>query len=379
MRVRRTLVCGGLICGLMLAGCQKEQGEEGMELSEEIKNPEDGDHVTVQLTEDAVLDAEIEMPREGLDAAAIYHMEVDGFDGQEVLPKVLGKMPETGLMTQEIFFIDSGIAYSYKGVLGPEQGEASGMLAVNSLIMLRTEHWEKISPYLSIVSLGAEKLVNNADASEYQEEFDFAGREQAAEEMCQYVEKIGGYEEVRVVEEYAVSYLQLEKQQEYMNSLPEEEQILKPAEGQMEPWNEEDNCYWMSLEQIFHGLPVLNDGVTRQDDLNVPINTIEAACTRNGIEYVSMRAHYRELSSDEAELLPVEKIYEALQDKFELLISTPVTIDEMRLIYYPMPLATKENETMKCDMIPAWQFRVSQEDNKQYIYINAVDGIEITG
>ena len=378
MRVKKIFICSCLICGLMLAGCQKEEKEEGMELSEEIKNPENGDHVTVQLTEDAVLDAEVEMPQEGLDAAAIYHVEIDGFDGQEVLPKVLGKMPETGLMTQEISFIDSGIAYSYEGVLGPEQGGANGMLAVNSLIMLRTEHWEKISPYISITSSGAEKFINEEDTSEYQGEFDFAGREQAAEEICQYVEKIGGYEDVRVADQYAVNYQQLEKRQEYMNSLPEEEQILKPAEGQMEPWSEKDNCYWMSLEQIFHGLPVLNDSVTRQDDLYVPINTIEAACTRNGIEYVSAAAHYRELSSEEAELLPVENIYEALQDKFELLISTPVTIDEMKLVYYPMPLATGENETMKCDMIPAWQFRVSQENNKQYIYINAVDGIEIT-
>lgn len=51
----------------------------------------------------------------------------------------------------------------------------------------------------------------------------------------------------------------------------------------------------------------------------------------------------------------------------------------MKLIYYPMTAGRNESGCWECDMLPVWQFRVSQEENSQYIYINAMDGIEIIG
>ena len=51
----------------------------------------------------------------------------------------------------------------------------------------------------------------------------------------------------------------------------------------------------------------------------------------------------------------------------------------MKLIYYPMTTGRNETGHWMCDMIPAWQFRFIEDEIEQYVYINALDGREITG
>lgn len=377
MKYRKIFAVGCLICGVLLSGCRGESQKTGQEeLTAEEKNPKNGSQITIQLTEDVKLDAQIQMPETGTDSIKEYRVEVDGFDGEEVIPKILGAMPDSGLRTQESSLPDP--TYLYHGPLGPEWNNTDGSVIVSSHVTVQTSHWDKIDPFISVSQIGAEVSVNEKDVSEFQEELGFSGREEAAERVSEFVKSITGYEDVRCAEEYSISYQELESRQETLKSLSESDQA-KPIDLDTEEWTEADSCYWMRLEQIFHGLPVLSSRVTRQDDLYIPSSVIEAGCTEKGVEYVSALNHFREISSQEAELLPVEDIYQALRTKFERMISPPAVIDEMKLIYYPMTTGRNESGCWECDMLPVWQFRVSQEENSQYIYINAMDGIEIIG
>lgn len=70
---------------------------------------------------------------------------------------------------------------------------------------------------------------------------------------------------------------------------------------------------------------------------------------------------------------------ETLRNKYDLAIAEPITLDQMKLIYYPMTTGRNETGHWMCDMIPAWQFRFIEDEIEQYVYINALDGREIVG
>lgn len=72
-------------------------------------------------------------------------------------------------------------------------------------------------------------------------------------------------------------------------------------------------------------------------------------------------------------------ILETLRNKYDLAIAEPITLDQMKLIYYPMTTGRNETGHWMCDMIPAWQFRFIEDEIEQYVYINALDGREIAG
>ena len=205
MKYRKIFAVGCLICGVLLSGCRGESQKTGQEeLTAEEKNPKNGSQITIQLTEDVKLDAQIQMPETGTDSIKEYRVEVDGFDGEEVIPKILGAMPDSGLRTQESSLPDP--TYLYHGPLGPEWNNTDGSVIVSSHVTVQTSHWDKIDPFISVSQIGAEVSVNEKDVSEFQEELGFSGREEAAERVSEFVKSITGYEDVRCTEEYSISY-----------------------------------------------------------------------------------------------------------------------------------------------------------------------------
>ena len=166
-------------------------------------------------------------------------------------------------------------------------------------------------------------------------------------------------------------------QEEYINA-PENEQA-KPEGESMRDWSDGDNCYWIFFEQTIDGIPVLNRSITRQDDLYIPYSMTEVGYTQNGIEYIRFGRRYEILDKQTVKLVSLQEIYETLQKKFEMAFVEDITIDQMKLIYYPLPTKKNKEERWVCDMIPVWQFRIQEKEYTDYIYINAIDNIEIVG
>ena len=96
--------------------------------------------------------------------------------------------------------------------------------------------------------------------------------------------------------------------------------------------------------------------------------------TEHGMEDAVFFGNYEVTGTEEKQLCPVKDVLEALKKKFELTISTDITIDGMQLIYFPYPVSAKEQTY---DLIPTWEFSFTEGGMKQHVYINGLDGKEI--
>ena len=70
---------------------------------------------------------------------------------------------------------------------------------------------------------------------------------------------------------------------------------------------------------------------------------------------------------------------EILSRKFEMMFAGNVEITQMELIYFPLCTEQDADRFWKCDMIPTWEFTIQTGMGTDYVYINAVDGMEIYG
>ena len=160
--------------------------------------------------------------------------------------------------------------------------------------------------------------------------------EKLIEEGKEFVRWIGDWEKVELTSKYSFSYKQMEKQQELMEQAIENGELLKPQK-------------------------------------------IQAVITEGGIQYLQAVNHYAIREKEPVSLAEKDIILETLRNKYDLAIAEPITLDQMKLIYYPMTTGRNETGHWMCDMIPAWQFRFIEDEIEQYVYINALDGREIAG
>ena len=119
-------VLGVLTILLLLSGCQNmgnesenlqqvKKQENGEERNISISNDEtetnvthendqelsDGEHISFQLGSQAKIDAVVDMPDKKWNEFEKCVIEVDGFQGESVFNKILGKIPESGLETRK--------------------------------------------------------------------------------------------------------------------------------------------------------------------------------------------------------------------------------------------------------------------------------------
>ncbi len=330
--------------------------------------------VTIQLTEGVILDAVIETSDVIPDSVKLYRAAADRFDGKKLINALLGDTPED-ISAEE--WENEAPAYYYRGDLGSNWKNVQGTVYAGESAYIETEHWSSISRCFPVVHEGNEiEVVFDSETKD--DDFSFAVRKDASDIVGEYIKIITGFEGIQMSDAYSFSYQQMEKMKEYVDNASENEQA-KPEESSMMEWGERDNCYWMFFEQLIDGIPVLSNFVSRQDELYVPASITEAGYTQNGIEYIKFGRSFEIVSENTVKLIPVEEIYENLRRKYELSIVEGIIIDQMKLIYYPLPVGNDSEGRWECDMIPAWQFRVRQGDYTDYVYINAVDGDEIIG
>jgi len=374
-----------LVVCLFLTGCQKNNGEKDFisgnsESNENVGTVENGhklrsgDKVMLQLTEGVTLDTVVEMPDINLDAVGLYQVVQDKYDGQKLITALLGSMPENVEVEE---WENAERSYRYQGNLGENWRNMDGLVFADEDAKIETEHWNDISSCFPVEYRTNEILIS-IDSEAKDDDFFFATRKEASDAAGQYIKKITGFEDVRMYQAYSFNYQQMEKTQKKILNTPDNEQA-KSEEGSMRSWKEEDNCYWMFFEQILDGIPVLSCRINRQDDLYIPSNVTEVGYTQNGIEYIRFGRSFEILNDKTVKLVSGQDIYETLRQKFEMAIVEGIIIDQMKLIYYPLPTKKNDEGRWECDMIPAWQFRIREDGYMDYIYINAVDNKEIVG
>ena len=396
-------VLGVLTILLLLSGCQNmgnesenlqqvEKQENGEERNISISNDEtetnvthendqelsNGEHIRFQLGSQAKIDAVVDMPDKKWNEFEKCVIEVDGFQGESVFNKILGKIPESGLETRKGDTGEPDVCYSYEGILGEQLKNQNGTVSVSNILGVETEEGKKVYynlPVEYITSAYGEGIL----VRDNEQEISLEDEEKLIEEGKEFVRWIGDWEKVELTSKYSFSYEQMEKQQELMEQAIENGELLKPQKIQKYEWSKADDCFLLFFQGYLNGVPVLCNEINRQDDLYIPSSKIQAVITEGGIQYLQAVNHYAIREKEPVSLAEKDIILETLRNKYDLAIAEPITLDQMKLIYYPMTTGRNETGHWMCDMIPAWQFRFIEDEIEQYIYINALDGREIAG
>lgn len=396
-------VLGVLTILLLLSGCQNmgnesenlqqvEKQENGEERNISISNDEtetnvthendqelsNGEHIRFQLGSQAKIDAVVDMPDKKWNEFEKCMIEVDGFQGESVFNKILGKIPESGLETRKGDTGEPDVCYSYEGILGEQLKNQNGTVSVSNILGVETEEGKKVYynlPVEYITSAYGEGIL----VRDNEQKISLEDEEKLIEEGKEFVRWIGDWEKVELTSKYSFSYKQMEKQQELMEQAIENGELLKPQKIQKYEWSKADDCFLLFFQGYLNGIPVLCNEINRQDDLYIPSSKIQAVITKEGIQYLQAVNHYAIREKEPVSLVEKDIILETLRNKYDLAIAEPITLDQMKLIYYPMTTGRNETGHWMCDMIPAWQFRFIEDEIEQYIYINALDGREIAG
>jgi len=396
-------VLGIMVILLFFTGCQNmgnesenlqqvEKQENGEERNSSISNDEtetnvthekdqelsNGEHIRFQLGSQAKIDAVIDMPDKKWNEFEKCVIEVDGFQGESVFNKILGKIPESGLETRKGDTGEPDVCYSYEGILGEQLKNQNGTVSVSNILGVETEEGKKVYynlPVEYITSAYGEGIL----VRDNEQEISLEDEEKLIEEGKEFVRWIGDWEKVELTSKYSFSYKQMEKQQELMEQAIENGELLKPQKIQKYEWSKADDCFLLFFQGYLNGVPVLCNEINRQDDLYIPSSKIQAVITKEGIQYLQAVNHYAIREKEPVSLVEKDIILETLRNKYDLAIAEPITLDQMKLIYYPMTTGRNETGHWMCDMIPAWQFRFIEDEIEQYVYINALDGREIAG
>lgn len=396
-------VLGVLTILLLLSGCQNmgnesenlqqvKKQENGEERNISISNDEtetnvtpendqelsNGEHIRFQLGSQAKIDAIVDMPDKKWNEFEKCVIEVDGFQGESVFNKILGKIPESGLETRKGDMGEPDVCYSYEGTLGEQLKNQNGTVSVSNILGVETEEGKKVYynlPVEYITSAYGEGIL----VRDNEQEISLEDEEKLIEEGKEFVRWIGDWEKVELTSKYSFSYEQMEKQQELMEQAIENGELLKPQKIQKYEWSKADDCFLLFFQGYLNGVPVLCNEINRQDDLYIPSSKIQAVITEGGIQYLQAVNHYAIREKEPVSLAEKDIILETLRNKYDLAIAEPITLDQMKLIYYPMTTGRNETGHWMCDMIPAWQFRFIEDEIEQYVYINALDGREIAG
>lgn len=396
-------VLGIMVILLFFTGCQNmgnesenlqqvEKQENGEERNSSISNDEtetnvtpendqelsNGEHIRFQLGSQAKIDAIVDMPDKKWNEFEKCVIEVDGFQGESVFNKILGKIPESGLETRKGDTGEPDVCYSYEGILGEQLKNQNGTVSVSNILGVETEEGKKVYynlPVEYITSAYGEGIL----VRDNEQEISLEDEEKLIEEGKEFVRWIGDWEKVELTSKYSFSYEQMEKQQELMEQAIENGELLKPQKIQKYEWSKADDCFLLFFQGYLNGVPVLCNEINRQDDLYIPSSKIQAVITEGGIQYLQAVNHYAIREKEPVSLAEKDIILETLRNKYDLAIAEPITLNQMKLIYYPMTTGRNETGHWMCDMIPAWQFRFIEDEIEQYVYINALDGREITG
>lgn len=351
-----------------LSGCG------GREVSEEaaLKN---GDRVTRELTDTVTLDAEVRLPENWDGTAEVCTVKQVFVNGEEMAKRLYPEIPEEDW--ERVDMSDAAIyqpVLQYMGEIWIEEGQEpqEGWIVLGGGFNISTNRAAE-RRNLFTHTIYADYIPTEED----HRELEFCSVEDAVRKAETYWTERVGLEDVSFTEFYAVTFDQLiEEEQAIRNSREENGEDLENEQPLYE-WDESDNCYDLRFEQVVNGLPLTGKPYTRDDKLYVPSGEIVTICTENGIDYVSYMSDYEIQKKEKQQAASLDRICEALGQKFKMIMGAEAVIDSMELVYYPFPLNAEELNR-DFEFVPAWRFSFDSYGVREYVYINAVSGEEIT-
>ena len=360
-------ICSMLLLGFMacLVGCGKgktlEEGEAAM--------LRDGDRVSRKLTDKVTLDATIELPKDWDGTVETCKVKNVYFNGKELSKRLYPDIPASEWQDPDMaeFGDDAGVLH--EGDIWIEEGQEPkpGVIRLALGISIQTERAER-NRRLFKQNIEPDSRVLETDAGE---ELTFMPMEEARERAEKYWTEVIGLEGVRFLGYYPVTHKELFEEAECL--------ARERGETMVEEFEETDDCYDIRMEQIVNGLPLtagsLHDG--RKDGLYVPSGEIITIVGTDGIASVSCEGNYEILEVEENEAASMEIIYHTLERKFQMSMAGDVSVDEMRLVYYPYPLSA-DYSLREYELVPTWYFSFSADGIPSNVYVNAVTGEEIT-
>ncbi|MCI8464519.1 MAG: hypothetical protein HFI63_01485 [Lachnospiraceae bacterium] len=372
------------ICIGMMSGCGKKENadivetnhiaetnettSENASLSFEAVKAEG--HIEKQLTDGVLLDAEAIFPKCEMDEVKSCSIKTGAFNGKELAAKLFPQIGESEWEYPDYSAIGAESTALYWGDFFLGETKMEGHIAIGVNLNFATKHWlmcEAMFPVLSINGSIDDK------GNELNEEFEFATREETERTAKEYLEKNMGLSGLEIVRTYSMNHQQMQEQYEKHLSDPELQEAGKEGEFTLTEWTKEEDCYWLVMEQGINGIPILRQSYTRQDELGLPTGGVEMGYTSFGLEYIKISNVFEIIEEESVRLAELATVLEALEKKFEMSFSENMIIDEMKLIYFPYP----RSADFEYDLIPAWEFRVKQENYIGYVYVDAVSGKEI--
>lgn len=213
-------VLGVLTILLILTGCQNmgneaenlqqvEKQENGEERNSSISNDKtetnvthekdqelsNGEHIRFQLGSQAKIDAVVDMPDKKWNEFEKCMIEVDGFQGESVFNKILGKLPESGLETRKGDMGEPDVCYSYEGILGEQLKNQNGTVSVSNILGVETEEGKKVYynlPVEYITSAYGEGIL----VRDNEQKISLEDEEKLIEEGKEFVRWIGDWEKL---------------------------------------------------------------------------------------------------------------------------------------------------------------------------------------
>lgn len=128
-------------------------------------------------------------------------IEVDGFQGESVFNKILGKLPESGLETRKGDMGEPDVCYSYEGILG-EQLKIKMERCLSAIYQEWKRKKEKVYynlPVEYITSAYGEGIL----VRDNEQKISLEDEEKLIEEGKEFVRWIGDWEKVELTSKYS--------------------------------------------------------------------------------------------------------------------------------------------------------------------------------
>lgn len=161
----------------------------------------------------------------------------------------------------------------------------------------------------------------------------------------------------------------------------------QPNGERIEKWTEEEEVYFITAHVLYEEFPMTQFGYMTKSNFGVGTRLC-AMYDADGLIYFSLYSGY-EIMSDAADvnkICSLDTANNAIKEKYKnTILSSPVTISEIRLEYVPVQ---KDAEKQIYELTPMWIYTVSQDSqmmkdekttvikNTFQIYVDALKGME---
>ena len=229
----------------------------------------------------------------------------------------------------------------------------------------------------------------NGDHFDAQKDLPFMTQDQAIKKALSLLDNLK-ITNMAVQKTYVLEHSQLQKEQDALAEAGEAWTFDKEKNERIPvavQYTEEDDFYYFTLWETLDGIHITPyPHGSPDDDSYVTGARAEMILSSRGIEYLSVESHYMVMNKEEEEaLIRPEQAIQALENKYDqIILSNPVTVENMSLLYVPEIVNKNEN---KFELTPVWAFFTTEEitalgakDNKAIketmVYFNAVNGKE---